>query len=245
MNEIIRILNRTDGGLVLDAATGRGEFISVLKQHLKSFTQIIGVDSSERSVSYAEKLFPENDVEIFKMNLENLQFEDEYFNLVCISNSLHHLENIDKVMHELKRVLKPGGMLLITEMYSDGEQTPAQQTHILMHHWIAEVDMQTGIFHKSTFSKAELENFAGTLALDKLEILDFYVPVDNPSKNCESLIRNCKDTIKRLESIPGSADLIATGHKMLARISEIGCASASRVVITGIKPKSKKTTKEK
>jgi len=245
MNEIIRILNRTDGGLVLDAATGRGEFITILKQHLKSFTQIIGVDFSERSVSYAEKLFPENDVEIFKMNLENLQFEDEYFDLVCISNSLHHLERPEMVIRELMRVLKFDGRLLITEMYSDGEQTPAQQTHILMHHWIAEVDMQTGIFHKSTFSKAELDSFAKSLTLDKLEILDFYVPVDNPVKNCESLIRNCKDTIKRLESIPGSEELIATGQKMLSRISEIGCASASRVVITGLKPRDHNTSKEK
>jgi len=242
MNEIIKILSGIDGGVVLDAATGRGEFITVLKQHLKSFSQIIGVDSSERSVSYAEKVFPENDVEIYRMNLEELQFEDNYFDTVCISNSLHHLENMDKVLKELVRVLKPKGLMLITEMYRDGEQTPAQETHILMHHWIAEVDRQTGLYHSSTYTRSELETIARKLPLKDLEIKDFYVPVDNPSKNCESLIRNCKDTIKRLESIPESEALIETGKMMLSRISEIGCASASRLVITGRKPKKKQTT---
>jgi ubiquinone/menaquinone biosynthesis C-methylase UbiE len=188
-------------------------------------------------VDYASKLFPENDVEIYRMNLEDIQFEDQYFDTVCISNSLHHLENPDKVIAELLRVLKPEGFLLIAEMYSDGEQSPAQETHILMHHWIAGVDMLSGVYHRNTFTRAELRSIADKLPLNKLNIIDFYVPVDNPSKNCETLIRNCKDTIKRLESMPDSDSLVDEGNTMLKRISEIGCASASRLIITGYKPK--------
>lgn len=240
MNEIIKILSRIEGGVVLDAATGRGEFITTLKQHLKSYSQIIGIDSSERSVSYAQKIFPENDVEVYKMNLEKLQFEDGYFDTVCISNSLHHLEHLDAIMQELLRVMKPGGLLLISEMYCDGDQTPAQETHILMHHWISEVDRLSGSFHNSTFRKADLESFAHSLPLEEILITDFYIPVDDPSKNCESLIRNCKETLKRLENIPNSEELISRGQTMLSRISEIGCASASRLVITGKKTKNKK-----
>ncbi len=240
MKEIIKILSQVDGGIVLDAATGRGEFIHTLKQSLKSYTQIVGIDASERSVDYASKIFPENDVEIFRMNLENIQFEDHYFDMVCMSNSVHHLENPDKVFAELLRVLKPKGLLLITEMYSDGDQSPAQETHILMHHWIAGVDMLSGVYHRNTYTRAELREIADRLPLDKQQIIDFYVPVDNPSKNCETLIRNCKDTIKRLEAMPNSESLIAEGNSMLKRISEIGCASASRIIITGYKPKGDK-----
>jgi len=236
MNEIIKVLKGIDGGMVLDAATGRGEFIMVLKQHLKSYTQIIGVDSSERSVLYAQKLFPENDVEVFKMNLENLQFEDGFFDMVCLSNSLHHLENIDNVLQELLRVLKPKGFFLITEMYRDGEQTPAQETHILMHHWIAEVDSLTGTYHTRTFDRATIKKLVHTLPLKDKKIADFYIPVDSPVKNCESLIRNCKDTLKRLETIPNSEALIEQGNAMLKRLADIGCASASRLMITGYKP---------
>ena len=240
MKEIIKILSQVDGGLVLDAATGRGEFIHTLKQSLKSYTQIIGIDSSERSVDYAQKLFPENDVEIYRMNLEDIHYPDSFFDLVSISNSLHHMENMAVVLNELYRVLKPGAMLLVAEMYCDGEQSPAQETHILMHHWLAGVDRLSGVYHRSTYKKQELIDISAKLKLENVNITDFYVPVDNPAKNCESLIRNCKDTLKRLESMPNSDALIEEGKNMLSRIADIGCASASRLIITGYKPKGDK-----
>lgn len=240
MKELIKILSEVNAGMVLDAATGRGDFIHTLKQNLKSYTQIIGIDNSEKSVDYAQKLFPDNDVEVFKMNLESIQFEDAYFDLVCMSNSLHHLQNPISVINELMRVLKPGGMLLISEMYSDGDQSAAQQTHIYMHHWIAGVDRLGGVYHRATYTRDELTDFAKSLKLNKTNIIDSYVPVDNPNKNCESLINNCKDTIKRLQNMPNSSELIAEGNTLLHRISEIGCASASRFIITGYKPKGDK-----
>ena len=43
------------------------------------------------------------------MNAENLQFEDESFDTVCIPHSLHHLASINKVLAEMKRVLKKYG----------------------------------------------------------------------------------------------------------------------------------------
>lgn len=241
MKDAFSRLNQLDVQYVLDAATGRGEFINTLKQNLRSYVQIIGVDNSERSVNYAQKLFPENDVEIYKMNLASLQFEDGYFDLVCISNSLHHIENMEQVLSELMRVLAPGGMLLITEMYQDGVQTEAQQTHILMHHWIAGVDRKCGIHHRDTYTRAQIKEIVSKLGLDELVVEDFYFPVDNPkeAKNCENLKRNCLETFKRLENIPDSQELADAGQQLLGRITEIGCASASRLLITGRKPKSK------
>jgi len=235
MNEIIKILNQTDGGIVLDAATGRGEFITTLKQHLKSYIQIVGIDASERVVDYTQKLFPENDVEIYRMNLEHIQFTDAYFDLVCMSNSMHHLEHGDKVLNELMRVLKPGGMLLITEMYHDGNQTPAQQTHILLHHWLAGVDRLMGSYHQSTFSRQELKDIFHRIPLKDTKIADFYIPVDDPNRNCDSLLRNCRETMKRLENLPEGAGLMNEGLELIKRIQEIGCASASRLLMYGRK----------
>jgi ubiquinone/menaquinone biosynthesis C-methylase UbiE len=51
-------------------------------------------------------------VTFLEMDTECLKFEDDTFDAVCISYSLHHLENIDRVSAEMKRVLKPDGILL-------------------------------------------------------------------------------------------------------------------------------------
>lgn len=244
MKDAFSILNQIDVKLVLDAATGRGDFIHILKQNLKSYIQIIGVDSSERSVDYAQKLFPENDVEIYQMDLEDLQFEDNYFDLVSLSNSLHHLQNMDRVFSELLRVLKPGGTLLVAEMYRDGEQSEAQQTHIMMHHWLASVDRRLGVFHQDTYSKEEIISIIDKLKLKNMRMADFYFPVDNPkeARNCETLKHNCTETFKRLEGLADQAELINAGNAILERINYVGCASPSRLMFTGTKAPQPKTS---
>ena len=237
MNEIIKILSKVDGGNVLDAATGKGDFITTLKQHLKSYTQIIGVDSSQRCVDYAQKIFPENNIEIFRMNLEDMQFEDNYFDMVCMSDALHHIKNREKVLNEMIRVLKPEGLMLITEMYCDGKQTPAQETHIIMHHWVASVDRLLGTYHQKTFTRKELQDIIKKMPLKKVQITDFYVPVDDPNKNCPTLLRNCQEIIKRLQTMENTEALIKEGQELMQRIKDIGYASACRLAITGYKKK--------
>ena len=237
MKDVFDILNQFQVSHVLDAATGRGEFINVLRQKLGAYVQIIGVDSNDKSVNYAQKFFPDNDVEIYRMELEELRFEDGYFDLVCISNSLHHLQHRDKVFAELLRVLKPGGEFLVTEMYKDGQQTEAQMTHILMHHWVASIDRKCGIHHEETFSKDEILAIIHKLKLKKLQTRDFYIPVDDPrqASNCEHLKRSCQETFKRLEGLEDPEILRSEGEAILARIEEIGCASASRLLLWGHK----------
>jgi hypothetical protein len=143
----------------------------------------------------------------------------------------------EAVLNEMLRVLKPEGLMLITEMYSDGDQTPAQETHIMMHHWVASVDRLLGTYHQKTFTRQELQDIVKKLPLKKVEIADFYVPVDDPSKNCLALIRNCQDIIKRLQTMENTEAIIAEGKELMERIKDIGYAGACRLAITGYKKK--------
>ncbi|MBA4313397.1 MAG: hypothetical protein C0417_12305 [Chlorobiaceae bacterium] len=48
---------------------------------------------------------------------ENIPFLNDYFDVVASFNSLDHVDNLDKTIAEIKRILKPGGFfLLITEL---------------------------------------------------------------------------------------------------------------------------------
>jgi ubiquinone/menaquinone biosynthesis C-methylase UbiE len=237
MKDVFKKLSHIDAGKVLDAATGRGDFINVIKQNFKSFDQIIGVDSSDTAVKQAQKLFPENDIEIYKMDLEKLSFADGYFDTVSISNSLHHLEHKDKVFAELLRVLKKGGLLIVVEMYRDGKQNQAQQTHIMMHHWFARIDTLNNVYHWETFTRDEIIEFANALPLKNANMEDFYIPVDNPTdpKIIEPMIKNVQEWIKKCESIPEAEFICCEGNKIIEKIKTVGCVSASRLLITGNK----------
>jgi ubiquinone/menaquinone biosynthesis C-methylase UbiE len=237
MKDVFKKLEHLAAGKVLDAATGKGEFIKVIQQHFQSYQQIIGIDQSEVSVKQAQKLFPDNDIEIYKMNLESLTFADGYFDTVCISNSLHHLHHADKVFAELLRVLKPGGLLVIVEMYQDGTQTEAQHTHIMMHHWISSIDRLHGNYHRETFTREQIRQFALSLPLTEVEIAEFSAPVDNPQdpKEIEPLVHNVQEWMKRCEALPEAENICPLGHQIIDRMRTLGCMTASKLLITARK----------
>lgn len=238
MRDVFDILSNIKAPQVLDAATGKGEFINILKQKLGHFVRIVGVDSNPKTVEHAQNLFPEDEVEIYQMNLEQLSFGDHAFDLVSLSNALHHLANMDVVLAEMMRVLKPGGYFLISEMYNDGSQTDAQLTHIMMHHWVAKVDQRFGVDHFETYERQQIIDGIQALGLTDLQIKDYYIPVDDPrdAQNCENLKRQYAGILKRIDSLEDSQSLIVEGERIQKRIQEHGCAPASRVLILGTKP---------
>src|SRR5210317_918102 len=109
----------------LDVGTGTGNFIDVLKNALPG-VQITGVDPSSESMTEAAQLYPE--VSFKKMSGEELLFPDNSFDLVAISMALHHLPDVSKTLAEMQRVVKPGGWIVVNELFSDN-LNPAQEVH--------------------------------------------------------------------------------------------------------------------
>lgn len=111
------------------------------------------------------------------MNADILEFKDESFDTVCIANSLHHLQNVDTVLTEMKCVLKINGSFIVQEMYSDGNQTEAQQTDIMQHSWNAQIDTHLGEAHQQTLTQNTIKAMIKKLDLRDLEVFNsrFYV----------------------------------------------------------------------
>lgn len=170
--KIEKRLKSISGGRVLDVATGDGGFVDTLMKTLKDFDSFVGIDYSEKEVKSAKKRFKGQLVEIRKMNAETLKFENDSFDTVCMSYSLHHLDKIEKVVAEMKRVLKSGGYFIIQEMYCDRQQTVAQETDILQHHWDAEIDSLLGVTHNKTLTKRKIRDIVSSLKLKEVEIFE-------------------------------------------------------------------------
>ncbi len=105
---------------VLDIGCGTGR----LYQLLADFQEVeyLGLDQSEEQLNMAKKDFPKNNYLVAEMT--SLPLPDKNFDLVFCIATLHHLnkeEDRDKALKEIKRVLKPGGYLLMTNWNLNSE----------------------------------------------------------------------------------------------------------------------------
>ena len=97
---------------ILDIGTGPGFFSCILAEEGYDVT---GIDFSEGMLKCARENAEKLHVSptFLLMDVNDLQFEDETFDVIVTRNVTWTLEFPEKVYTELRRILKPGGMLLI------------------------------------------------------------------------------------------------------------------------------------
>ena len=96
-----------NGSSVLDIGTNSGEFMKMLIDGNRGI-DVKGVDISDVAVEAARK----KGLDVIKGDGENLPFPDNSFDYVVLMEVLSHVHDPQKVLKEIKRVLKKNGVLL-------------------------------------------------------------------------------------------------------------------------------------
>ena len=138
---------------------------------------------------------------------------------------------------EAVRVLRPGGHCLFYEMYQDGEQTEAQRTHILMHHWGASIDTALGAVHNATFRRGELVALAEGLGLSDWQFFD-RVEADTDLNSPVRIQRRrgrMAEYLKRARDLPNYEELLTQAAEYQRRLDTVGTASATNLLAIGRK----------
>ncbi len=102
--------------LVLDVATGTGRLPLALLEQPVFQGRIVALDLSRKMLAIAaEKLALHGDrVALLHQRAESLPFPDNIFDAVCCLEALEFMMDPPAVLRELARVLRPGGLLVIT-----------------------------------------------------------------------------------------------------------------------------------
>lgn len=229
-------LRSISGGKVLDVATGSGNFIDTLMKALKDYDCFIGIDISKKDLESAKKRFKNKPVQLIEMDAESLEFDDDSFDTVCMAYSLHHFDALDKVLAEMRRVLKLGGNFIIQEEICDGKQTEAQKTDILYSAWDAQIDSLLGITHKAIFVKQKIEDVIDNLQLKQVEILESTRPVE--CLFCENKY-GCEDP-KSEEVIGGSLKEIDYNLRRLEEVADLKTRIRLRKIGEELKERNRK-----
>ena len=208
---------------MLDVATQEGHFIGILMKNLQSYSQIVSVDINEQAIKTARETIGLENIQFLIMNAEKMVFKHECFDTVSISASLHHLTDIQRVMDEMERILKPEGTLILAEMHRDG-QTEAGLTSVYLHHWVADVDTALGNLHHHTLKRQQFIDYVACLGMKHVE---FYDDTDRDSDPMEiTTLERLDDlilrVIQRAEKAALYGDLKRRGEYLRQRLHKIG-----------------------
>lgn len=93
--------------LHLDVGAGSGRLIELFRQRFR--TESAGCDYTEELIK-----LPGQKIEVVNLNHENLPYPDASFDVVTATEVVEHLEHCRQTLREFFRVLRPGGVCILT-----------------------------------------------------------------------------------------------------------------------------------
>ncbi len=241
-------LGTISGGDILDVGTEEGDFITTLMKTLRGYNSFVGIDISADDLKKARERFKDALVDLMEMNAETMSFPDNHFDTVCISYSIHHLRNIDTVLAEMYRVLRPGGNFIIQELYSDGEQTEAQRLDRDIHNLNVRIDTILGIPHFKALTRQRLRDSVNKVGLSAVEIYESSWSVKclfcEDAPDCEDPLRKehvdlvtkeIDADLARISDHPSYDELSKEGESLKERVRVTGSSAASVMYFFGKK----------
>lgn len=126
----IRILKKENPKIILDVATGTGDFALEAVRMKMEGAQIVGVDISAGMIEVGKKKVAAKKLEhaiTFQIaDSENLPFDSNHFDAFTVAFGVRNFQDLRKGMSEMLRVLKSGGTGVIIE-FSRPKRFPVKQ----------------------------------------------------------------------------------------------------------------------
>lgn len=115
---MVKAIDAERGDRVLDVATGTGLVAAALVQRYGC--SVVGLDQSEQMLGRARVRLANNPVlgahvELMRGEAERLPFADGEFDALTFTYLLRYVDDPAQTMHELARVVKPGGRIASLE----------------------------------------------------------------------------------------------------------------------------------
>lgn len=110
-NQILKVLSAELGSLnnlyCLDVGCSSGVIANELS---KEFKRVVGIDVDKKAVELAKKMFKKKKLEFGIADGEELNFKSDTFDVVVCNQVYNFVDNPQKLIDEIHRVLKPGGV---------------------------------------------------------------------------------------------------------------------------------------
>ncbi|MBN3555832.1 class I SAM-dependent methyltransferase [Fictibacillus nanhaiensis] len=118
----IKLLGLQNQDCVLELGCGAGYAIQMISEKYQ-VQEIVGIDLSATAIRSAtarnKKSINNQKAKLLEANFNNLPFQDNMFTKLYSIQTIYFWNEIDSIVSEIYRVLKPGGIVVIT--FSNGK----------------------------------------------------------------------------------------------------------------------------
>lgn len=106
---LFEIIEIPPKGKILELGSGNGDFWRRHIHDLCESNTLILSDLSSGMVDIMKKKFENFDVHIERIDIQDIPFENDTFDVIIGNTMLYHIPELDTALKEVHRVLKPGG----------------------------------------------------------------------------------------------------------------------------------------
>lgn len=99
---------------VLEVGSGRGGGAKMIKKYHGPL-KVVGLDYSGQAINLCNRNITQEGLTFVKGDAENLPFSPESFDAIINVESSHCYDSMKKFLHEVHKVLRPGGHFLFTD----------------------------------------------------------------------------------------------------------------------------------
>jgi ubiquinone/menaquinone biosynthesis C-methylase UbiE len=119
-HEVIHALNLKSGEVIADIGAGSGYFTFHLARHVGDKGKVYAVDVSPDMILHINRRIRElkaNNIVTLLADPDDPLLPDRSVNRFFFSDSWHHIENQSKYLSLMKRMLKPGGEIVMIDFH--------------------------------------------------------------------------------------------------------------------------------
>jgi len=206
-------------GRLLDVGCGSGHF---LKQMRASGWEVFGVEPDPKAVAVARD---EYDMDVRQGDLASVGFDDDMFDAITLSHVIEHVPDPAVLLSECRRVLKPGGSLVVTTpnmeclchtLFKESwlDLDPPRHLYIFSALSIKSCASKAGIQVMSIKTCSRLANsrwFASMMLKDNGRIPNFDIPTQSFKQNLQAkFFHKVEYVLSRFRNVGEEIVLIGT-----------------------------------